>query len=145
VPGKALQISFDAPTMDKIQVQTEGERVKFFGQATEKGIWISFHAEPWKSGGNTECRETYWSTVKEKNKLIKEESTKIVDADRYSMVYYLMDGEYEGNKVKSANASYYFVSGNSCYDVHVSKFPWAEGDEKIVTDFGKNLKYTPIK
>jgi hypothetical protein len=145
VPGKGLQLSFDVPVMDKIQGQVEGDRYKFFGQSTDKGIWVSFHAEPWTTGGNKECREAYWAVVKDKNKLIKEDTTKVVDTDSYSMVYYLMDGEYEGQKVKSANASFYFVQGNSCYDVHVSKFPFAEGDEKIVTGFGKNLKYKAVK
>lgn len=144
VPGKGLQLSFDVPVLDKIQGQLEGDRYKFFGQSTEKGIWVSFHAEPWTTGGNKECKDTYWGLAA-KNPIIEEDSAKSVDNDRFSMVYYLIDGEYEGQKVKSANASFYFVNGNSCYDVHVSKFPFAEGDEKIVTGFGKNLKYTPIK
>ena len=140
VPGQGWQLSFDIPSGAEEQTLPAGERFSYMAQDLESGIVFSFHVEPWDSGGNAECRSTYWEKAA-LNPFIDKTTIRISDTDRLSQVLYVFDAEVQGLSLKSVNANFYFVYKGSCVDVHVSKHPYAEGDEQTLIQIGDFLKW----
>ena len=106
--------------------------------SSSSGVTVSIHVEPWQGGRDQECRDEYWAKGS-RNPLINSESVEVFELAGLPQVSYLLEGAYEGRPVKSANANFYFVHDSSCVDVHVSKFPYAEGDEELLADVGGSL------
>src|SRR3972149_12165954 len=134
--GSSLLIYHQAPG----QTLSAGERVSFMAQDLESGIVFSFHVEPWDSVGNAECRAEYWAKAA-LNPFIDKTTIRISDTDRLSQVLYSFDAEVQGLSLKSVNANFYFVYKGSCVDMHVSKHPYAEGDEQTLIQIGDSLKW----
>ena len=140
IPGHGWQLSFDIPSGAEEQILPAGERFSYMAQDLESGIVFSFHVEPWDSGGNAECRSTYWEKAA-LNPFIDKTTIRISDTERLSQVLYVFDAEVQGLSLKSVNANFYFVYKGSCVDVHVSKHPYAEGDEQTLIQIGDSLNW----
>src|SRR3972149_7751250 len=140
VPGHGWQLSFDIPSGAEGQTLSAGERFSYMAQDLESGIVFSFHVEPWDSGGNAECRSTYWEKAA-LNPFIDKTTIRISDTERLSQVLYVFDAEIQGMSVKSTNANFYFVYKVSGVDVHVSKHPFADGDEQVLIKIGDSLRW----
>lgn len=140
LPFHGWQLSVDIPSGAGAQTVSAGERFSYMAQDLESGIVFSFHVEPWDSGGNAECRSTNWEKAA-LNPYIDKTTIRISDTERLSQVLYVFDAEIQGMSVKSVNANFYFVYKRSCVDVHVSKHPYAEGDEQTLIQIGDSLKW----
>ena len=95
VPGHGWQLSFDIPSGAEGQTLSAGERFSYMAQDLESGIVFSFHVEPWDSGGNAECRSTYWEKAA-LNPFIDKTTIRISDTERLSQVLYVFDAEIQG-------------------------------------------------
>jgi len=140
VPSHGWQLSFDIPSGAGAQTVSAGERFSYMAQDLESGIVFSFHVEPWETGGNAECRAEYWGKAA-MNPYIDKTTIRISDTERLSQVLYVFDAEIQGMSVKSVNANFYFVYKGSCVDVHVSKHPFADGDEQVLIQIGDSLRW----
>src|SRR3989337_1475563 len=140
VPGHGWQLSFDILSGAEGQTLSAGERFSYMAQDLESGIVFSFHIEPWDFGGNVECRSAYWEKAA-LNPYIDQTTIRISDTERLSQVLYVFDAEIQGMSVKSVNANFYFVYKGSCVDVHVSKHPFADGDEPVLIQIGDSLRW----
>src|SRR3972149_8959975 len=83
VPDRGWQLSFDIPSGAGAQTVSAGERFSYMAQGLESGIVFSFHIEPWDSGGNAECRSTYWEKAA-LNPYIDKTTIQISDTERLS-------------------------------------------------------------
>jgi hypothetical protein len=85
----------------------------------------------------------YWPKAKQ-NPLIDASSIKITKSANFVKVAYRFDvGPGQDNKNRQVN--YYFFHKDHWIDVHISKMPLADADEKVFEAFDKALTYGPTK
>jgi hypothetical protein len=100
---------------------------------SQNGFNLSIFVEP-PSGGsaNIEVFNFYWPRASA-NPLIDEKSIKAETKGKFVKVTY--------TALNFPNVNYYFAFKGKWVDVHLSKAPFAKGDEKLFADFEEALTY----
>jgi hypothetical protein len=141
IPGQSWQIGLHLPPLDEYQGKTQGNRFAFMGRTAQLGLVLSVIGEPWKEGGNAECRSAVWAKKSTQIPALDKTSVKIADQQKFSQVSYTVNPEIQGKKIKQSNMDFYFVFNGHCVDVHLSKIPQTKEDEQIFLQIGNSLAW----
>ena len=134
--GYDMLVAAELPAINEFEGKADSGRFQYFGVSRSTGVAISIHVEPFPKGDTKACATEYWGKAS-RNPLVKQASVKRSDEERFTRVVYLLEGEVDGQAVKSANANFYFVFAGGCADVHVSRFPFSEGDLERIAEVGE--------
>ena len=140
VPGEGWTITLDVPPLTTTMGEVKGKNFKFEGR-TDDGFNLSVFVEQAK--GKADSHEAvynyYWPLAK-RNPLIDQQSVQTAKGDKGVKVTYVCQA---GNDTMP-NVNYYFAFKGRWVDVHVSKLPVANGDERIFEAFGNGLSYQVV-
>jgi hypothetical protein len=145
IPGQAWAITMDAPPLPNFLGQSKGDTFQFRATSGEDGFNVSIFVE--QPHGQRKTHEAvfnyYWPKAKQ-NPLIDASSIKVTKGSKFVRVAYRFDvGQGTDNKNRQVN--YYFVYKDRWIDVHISKMPLADADEKVFDAFDKALTYGSTK
>lgn len=143
VPGENWGFQFNSPKL--VQQKGSASATEFqFEAATEVGFIISGFVEPAQGKGSTseECMKYYWA-LSSKNPSILKDTVKILAAEPFAVITYLIDAEYQGKRYIQPNANYYGYRENACIDFHVSQTFLYDSkiDYSNLLEFGKSFGY----
>jgi hypothetical protein len=132
VPGKGWALKMSLPRLAAYQAEDSEQGFRFMAtSAADEGIAVSFFVEGASAPDSQSCRSEYWASAS-RNPMITKETVQLVDFGGKPGVRYVIEGEYQGQHVKSQNAHVYIAHGGTCIDIHASRFPFEEGaDEKL--------------
>lgn len=142
VPDQAWTMEFEAPPLMNYLGQSQGDAFNFRA-VSQDGFNLSIFVEKPKQPTLTHeaCYEFYWPLAK-RNPQIDQDSVKMTKAANFVKVSYQMD---MGNKTKGPHVNYYFAFQGRWIDVHVSRFPPGDDDDRLLAAFEKSLTYQVAK
>jgi len=133
VPNRGWKIHLLNPRLRGLQQQCESNRFTCSSRA-DSGFNLSLFVE--KPGGagtqHADVFDYYWPKAS-KNPLIDEATVKVEKKDKFVKVTY--------SAARMRNVNYYFAFRDRWVDVHISKLPFAQEDEKLFAAFDKTLSY----
>ena len=143
VPGENWGFQFNSPKL--VQQKGNASATEFqFEASTEIGFIISGFVEPASGKGNSskECMSYYWA-LSSKNPSILKDTVKVIAAEPFAVVTYLIEAEYQGKRYIQPNANYYGYRNNTCVDFHVSQTFLYDSkiDYSNLIGFGKSFGY----
>jgi len=127
VPAHAWSVAFAMPSLVKYQAQSGDGQFQFEGQ-TDGGITVSFFVEPVPGATSESCRQQYWRDAS-RNPMIASSSVKLTDVSGKPGVLYVMETDYQGQHIRMQNVNVYLAIDGTCIDLHISKIPFAAGDD----------------
>lgn len=143
VPGENWGFQFNSPKLVQQKGNTSATEFQFQA-STEAGFIISGFVEPGsgKGSSSTECMKYYWA-LSSKNPSIQKDTVKVVAAEPFSVVTYLIEADHQGNKYIQPNANYYGYKDGNCIDFHISQaFLYNTAiDYSNLIEFGKSFGY----
>lgn len=143
IPGKSWGLQFDSPMLLKQQASASETHFQFNGSSAE-GFIVSGFVEPAEDNKKTslDCKNFYWKLAAQ-NKMIKKETVKETTTDKFAVVNYQVDGEFQGKNFTQENANYYAFRDGKCIDIHVSH-AFIEGkkvDVSHLQEFAKSVRF----
>jgi len=143
VPGENWGFQFNSPKLVQQKGNTSATEFQFEA-STKVGFNISGFVEPGsgKGGSSAECMKYYWPQSS-KNPSIQKNTVKVVAAEPFTVVTYLIEADYQGKKYIQPNANYYGYRDGNCIDFHISQtFLYnSEIDYSNLLEFGKTFGY----
>lgn len=132
IPGKGWALKVVLPPLSAYQAEDSEAGFRFVGSCgEEEGVTVSIFVEGSEAVDSDACRTELWAQGS-KNAMIRAETVKLVELGAKPGVTYTIEGEFQGRHVKAQNANVYVAHAGTCVDVHVSRFPFAEGaDEQL--------------
>jgi hypothetical protein len=140
IPGEGWNLSFDAPPIIWTECDKASSGVRYLG-SSENGFNVSFFVEEPKSAsrGNKTCADYYWSLGK-KNPAIDQSTVEIEETKDFVKVSYRIRTKLEGRVIDMPNINLYFEYQGKWVDVHISKLPFEDSDQRILDAFVESLK-----
>lgn len=124
VPERAWGFSFESPPLLYHKGQFDGANYQLEA-STKIGLTLSLFVEPASGKGSSSqaCKEFYWPHAA-KNPSIVDDSVKVIAAEAFVAVSYVVRAEHEGNWFIQPNTNYYSYRDGACIDAHISQvFP----------------------
>lgn len=134
VAGQGWKLRVFDPGLVKLQQQSDTNQFTC-RSATGTGFNFSVFVEQ-PSGAGTQHGDVfkhYWSQS-QKNPMIEQDSIKIEQNPKYVKVSYRI--------ATMPHVNYYFAYKGRWVDVHISKLPFAKGDETLFASFDQLLAYS---
>jgi hypothetical protein len=143
IPGEGWNIAFDAPPITSFRGSTSEKDFRYQG-ASEEGFNVTLFVEKknTEAHGHTACADYYWPLAK-RNPMIDQSTVVIEKEKEFVKVSYRIRGEERGTKFDVPNINLYFEYKGKWIDVHISKFPFKDPEQKVLDGFVKSLKYKP--
>lgn len=143
IPGETWGFQFDSPKL--VNQKGDASAIEYQLQAsTKSGFFISAFVEPANGKGtdSASCMKYYWALAS-KSPMIQKDTIKILASDQFSVVSYLVEGEYKGGKLIQPSVNYYGYRDGKCIDFHISQaFPFdAKIDYSNLINFEKTFGY----
>ncbi|MDH3287559.1 MAG: hypothetical protein OEP48_07535 [Betaproteobacteria bacterium] len=139
IPGDGWHLFIDVPPILNLDGKSRDGRFRFIASETVTGITLSVHTENSGAESDERCRDAHWSKTA-RNPIIDQTTVRMYSSDVFSAVTYNIEGEYRGQHAKASNGHFYFTKMDKCVDVHVSKYPYVDGDEKIIKRIGDTIR-----
>lgn len=141
VPGEKWKIMFEAPSFVRTQSGPTKEGYAYRGSSKD-GFNVSIFVEEKKGKGNGHkaCADYYWRLAK-RNPTIDQSTVATKKGKEFFKVSYRIRGEQRGIKFDVPNINLFFEYKGKWIDVHISKFPFKDSDQKVLDEFVKSLKY----
>ncbi len=143
IPGENWKVQFKAPPFVDVQ---SGPTIGGYGYrgSAKVGFHMSIFVERklGKGNGHKACAGFYWPQAK-RNPMIDQATVVTKQEKGFVKVSYRVRGEQRGIKFDIPNIHLYFEYKGKWIDVHISKFPFKESDQKLLDDFIKSLKFVP--
>lgn len=96
-----------------------------------------------KAHGHQACTDYYWPLAK-RNPMIDQSTVEMKKEKTFVMVSYRIRGGQVGNKFDVPNINLFFEYKGKWIDLHISKFPFKDSDQKLLDAFVKSLKYETV-
>jgi hypothetical protein len=146
VPGQGWAITMDVPPLANFAGQSKGNNFQFRSTSGENGFNVSIFVE--QPQGREKTHEAvfnhYWPMAKQ-NPLIDASSIQVTKTAKFVKVAYRFDLGQADKDTKNRQVNYYFFFKDRWIDVHISKMPLAESDDKLFDAFEKALAYDSTK
>ena len=137
IPGRGWHLGVDVPSLTNSNSETDGARFSYTGVDTKSGITFSINIEVLANGSNAECRDEYWGKG-QKNPVITAGTVEYFESPLLLGVSHRAEGDYNGMHFTTANAHGYFVKGDACVDLHVSKIGYSDESRARVENIIKD-------
>ena len=146
IPGQGWTITMDVPPLANIAGQSKANNFQFRATSGENGFNVSIFVE--QPQGREKTHEAvfnhYWPMAKQ-NPLIDASSIKVTKTAKFVKVAYRFDLGQTDKDAKNRQVNYYFYFKDRWIDVHISKMPLADVDDKLFDAFEKALAYVSTK
>ncbi len=139
IPGDGWHLLIDVPPIMNLDSKYRRGRFQLTASETVTGITFSVLTEKWGDESNEQCRDANWSKTVQ-NPIIDQTTVRKYSSEVFSAVTYNIEGEYRGEHAKASNGHFYFVKGGKCVDVHVSKYSYVDGDERVIRRTGDSIR-----
>ena len=137
IPGKSWSLTFDIGLVSAYQAKRGQDSFQYMAMtgavAGAPATTLSFFVEREGAESARQCRTTFW-TRSLSNPLIARQSVTMTAFPEYEQVLYqLTTGQ--------PNATFYFVHGGYCVDVHVSLSKALPSSDEVLTGYGRTLRW----
>lgn len=142
-PGETWKVQFQAPPFAVVQSGPTRGGHMYRGSA-KVGFHMSIFVEEkvGKGHGHKACADYYWPLAK-RNPMIDQATVETKQEKGFVKVSYRIRTKLDGIKVDSPHVHLYSEYKGKWIDVHISKFPFKDSDQKLLDDFIKSLKFVP--
>jgi hypothetical protein len=146
IPGQGWEIAMETPPLANFAGQAKPKGFQFRATSGEDGFNVSIFVE--QPQGHEKTHEAvfnhYWPMAKQ-NPLIDASSIKVTKTAKFVKVAYRFDLGQADKDAKNRQVNYYFFFKDRWIDVHISKMPLAESDDKVFDAFERALAYDSTK